>query len=231
MATISDLRSAIVSWTGTNTTVLPNATCDLFVNSAMAYLQRQHRFRGQEATTGDLTYTASSGSLTLASLSITDFIEETAVYLKDASQTTPSSQLTYVERIPRDEWVEKRIGRALVDQQYPQVALPGSDTINQFLYAIWDERIFLFPTPSTAQTLVIDYFALLPDLSDSNTSNFFSTRYPDVLRLGALAEAYEYLHEDERALVYRQRFEQAIQRAVSDDTRLRSSGGSKVRGA
>lgn len=231
MATISDLRTQLRDWTGTNSTILPNATCDAFVNHAMAIMQRAHRWRGQEATSASLTYGAGVGSITLASVSVTDFIEERALYLYDAAQSTPSSQLKYMKRVRRDEWVEHNFNiSATQDQQFPQTALPGAVPADTLLYALWDERIFILPSPSSALTLMLDYWAFLADLSDANTSNFFSTQYPDLLRLGGLAEAYEFLHEDLRAEGYRNKFQAALKTAVDHDQRLQSSGGSKVRG-
>ena len=66
-------------------------------------------------------------------------------------------------------------------------------------YTIQDSNIVLLPaTDSTLTTLEIFYYAKIPALSDTNTSNWLLTRAPDLYLYGSLVGAEMYLQNDER---------------------------------
>ena len=48
-------------------------------------------------------------------------------------------------------------------------------------YAIVDNTLELAPIPDTSYTLQLTYYGKIDALSDSNTTNFVSTGYPDAL--------------------------------------------------
>lgn len=228
MATLSDLRTVLQDWTGAGSTVLSTTITDACINGAIARMQQAHLWRGQEAVSSTLSFAALAASATLPS----DFIAEKAAYFYDSTQTTPSSQYTYLKRVDRDWWFET-FGRDSeeVDQQFPQVANPAATDVTDTRYAIWDDKLWLYPSPPSAVSVVLDYWGLLTDLTSGSDTNFFTTRYPHIVRMGALAEAYEFLHEDERATLYRAKFEQELARAILDDKTKAMSGGSRTRGA
>jgi len=227
MATLSDLRTVLQDWTGAGSTVLSTTITDACINGAIARMQQAHLWRGQEAVSASLSFAANAASASLPS----DFIAEKAAYFYDSTQTAPSSQYEVIKRVDRDWWFEQRTSDANTDQIFPQVADPGGDTETSTRYALWDDKLWLVPSPSSAVVVVLDYWALLTDLSSGSDSNFFTTRYPHIVRKGALAEAYDFLHEDERATLYRAQFEQELQRAILDDKTKAMSGGSRTRGA
>lgn len=55
-------------------------------------------------------------------------------------------------------------------------------------WAIIGSEIYLRPVPDAAYTVTLDYFATIPALSDSNTTNWVLTNYPDVYLFGGLAQ-------------------------------------------
>jgi hypothetical protein len=227
MATLDQLRSDLRTWTSThaNVNVLPDAICDECINAAISLCQEAHLWRGQETTSITLTYPAGVESIALPA----DFVTQKAVYLQSDSQTLP---LAYIERTRRDDFIraDSPVG-GVRDPEYPQVSPPGPAALGTN-YAIWMERLYLYPPPQSADaTLILDYWLRLPPLSDPATGNFFTTRYPHVVRYGALADAYCYLHEEERGATYRQMFEAMLTRVILDDKTLMLAGGSSSRGA
>jgi hypothetical protein len=58
------------------------------------------------------------------------------------------------------------------------------------------------PTPDTTYDGELTYYAKIPSLSDSNTSNWLLAYAPDLYLYGALVEAEPYLKNDERIAVW-----------------------------
>lgn len=56
-------------------------------------------------------------------------------------------------------------------------------------YALQGNEVRLVPAPDSTYTVEIDYFAKIPALSDSNTSNWLLTLAPDAYLYGTLLEA------------------------------------------
>ena len=227
MATLAQLRSDLRTWTSThvNVNVLPDAICDECINAAISLCQEAHLWRGQETTSITITYPAGVESIALPG----DFVSQKAVYQWVDSQSLP---LAYIERTRRDDFIraDSPVG-GVRDPEYPHVSPPALTTTGTN-YAIWTERLYLYPPPQAADvTLIVDYWKRLPPLADPATGNFFTTRYPHVVRYGALADAYSYLHEEERSGTYRQMFETMLARVILDDKTLMLAGGTMSRGA
>jgi hypothetical protein len=229
MATLAQLRSDLRTWTSThaNAAILPDAICDECINGAIGLMQEAHLWRGQESTSVTLTYPAAAESIQLPA----DFVSQKAVYqLTDATRIP----LAYIEKTRRDDFI--REGSSVAgprDADYPQIAPSDANLMTGILYAIWMELLYLYPPPAQDLTLVVDYWKRLPALTDGTvdqTQNFFTLRYPHVVRQGALADAYAYLQEDERSATYRALFEATLTRAILDDKTLMLAGGSTSRG-
>jgi hypothetical protein len=226
MATLAQLRSDLRTWTSThaNPAVLPDAICDECINATVGLMQEAHLWRGQESTSVTLTYPAAAESILLPA----DFVSQKAVYQLTGAERIP---LAYIEKTRRDDFI--REGSSVSgprDADYPQIAPSDANLMMGVLYAIWMELLYLYPPPAQDLTLVVDYWKRLPLLVDPITDNFFTQRYPHVVRQGALAEAYAYLQEDERSGTYRQLFEATLTRAILDDKTLMLAGGSTSRG-
>lgn len=228
MATLAQLRSDLRTWTSThaNPAVLPDAICDECINGAIGLMQEAHLWRGQETTSVTLTYPAGAESIQLPA----DFVSQKAVYQQTDAVRVP---LAYVEKTRRDDFIrEGSTGSGLRDVDYPQIAPSDANLMTGILYAIWQELLYLYPPPGAQDlTLVVDYWKRLPALVIGTfDDNFFTLRYPHVVRQGALADAYAYLQEDERSGTYRQLFEATLTRAILDDKTLMLAGGSTSRG-
>jgi hypothetical protein len=229
MATLGELRTDLRIWTAThkNVAVLPDLVCDECINAAIALMQEAHLFRGQETTSIPLPYAANTESIALPF----DFVAQRAVY-QQTQGGPPVPLLAYIEKTLRGEWLRaEQPSTGLRDPDYPSVAPPGAPLGWPVQYAIWRERLYLLPVPNADLQLVLDYYLRLPPLSDPVRANFFTMRYPHVVRYGGLADAYAYLHEEERAAAYRTFFEAMLARVILDDKNTMLAGGSAERGA
>ena len=84
----------------------------------------------------------------------------------------------------------------------------------------------LYPVPTTSYTAELTYYAKIPALSDSNTSNWLLASHPDVYLFGALKEAASYLEDEEQLQKYATLLEAALAEVrtayrVSNTTPLR----------
>jgi len=88
---------------------------------------------------------------------------------------------------------------------YPtSLAKPGSDieSIGGWAenIAVKGSTLTITPTPTEAQTLLLDYYAKFTPLSDSATTNWILTNHPDVYLYGSLKHIGVYVGADPRFL-------------------------------
>src|SRR5215468_3378082 len=135
MATLGGLRSDLRTWTATH------------ANPAVGLMQEAHLWRGMETTSVTLTYAASAESIALPA----DFVAQKALYQQDANAPAPIP-LAYIEKTLRDEFIrgEAPIG-GVRDPDYPQLAPISAVTTGMGArYAVWQERLYLYPAPTSA---------------------------------------------------------------------------------
>ena len=86
-------------------------------------------------------------------------------------------------------------------------------------FTISDGQFFFRPAPSTGD-VTIDYFASIPGLTVSNTTNWLMTKHPDLYLFGVCAQAEFYLVNDPRVALWKARTEELLgqinQAAVSE---------------
>ena len=71
-------------------------------------------------------------------------------------------------------------------------------------YTIIGSQIEVLATPDTSYTGQLTYYAKIPSLSNTNTSNWLLAYAPDLYLYGALLESAPYLKDDERLAVWGQ---------------------------
>lgn len=86
------------------------------------------------------------------------------------------------------------------------------------------EYLKFAPEPDSNTDLVGAYYKRLDALSDSNTTNWFITNAPDLLRNAALCEAAPYLADDERIALWEGKYQAAKARIERTDKREAFSG-------
>jgi hypothetical protein len=82
----------------------------------------------------------------------------------------------------------------------------------------------LFPTPDAEYTVEVVYFAKVPALSVSATTNWLLSAAPDVYLYGALTQSAPYLKDDQRAPVWAGLYQNAISSLNTASERSRYSG-------
>ena len=225
--TLTDLRQALRDYTAVGSTILTDAIVDECVNTALRDLLRSHAWRGQEYSM-EFTYTAGQEAEALPG----DFVVEKALSDKTVLTSAPSDRNRTIPRITRWRWLEGNPAIISRDPVFPQLADPSATpTLIDRAYYLWQDYLYVVPTPTVALTLTLDYYRLLPDLSTDQPTNAFTRLYPEVLRFGALANAYQFLHEEERAALWTQLYIGARDRAIRHDQQIATGNGPYDRGA
>lgn len=92
------------------------------------------------------------------------------------------------------------------------------------------EQLEVYPTPSGTFDVELLYFKDIPALSDSNTTNWLLTDYPDVYLYGALMQSAPYLDDDQRMQVWSTLYGNSVQAINQESKKSRYSGaGMRVR--
>lgn len=85
-------------------------------------------------------------------------------------------------------------------------------------------------TPDAGQhPYSLEYLAQIPALSDTNTTNWMLTRYPDVYLYASMLEAQPFLIDDARIEVWAGLYKQAITSLAGVDVRGRFRPGARMR--
>ena len=102
-----------------------------------------------------------------------------------------------------------------------------------YYYCHVDGQFELYPTPVEDTDFELLYYAKIPSLSASATTNWLLTNHPDVYLYGALLHSAPYLAEDARVAVWAQMYSAAVQNVNTASEKARYSGSGitlKVRG-
>jgi hypothetical protein len=82
----------------------------------------------------------------------------------------------------------------------------------------------LFPTPDEDTDFELLYYAKIPALSASNTTNWLLEYAPDIYLYGSLAHSAPYLAEDARIAVWAQMYSAAVSQLNAQSERVKNSG-------
>jgi len=83
-------------------------------------------------------------------------------------------------------------------------------------------EIQVYPAPDgTGYTGEVVYYAKIPPLTDSNTSNWLLDIAPDIYLYGTLVQSAPYLRDDERTGVWASLYKQGIEELIVSDQRTR----------
>lgn len=95
-------------------------------------------------------------------------------------------------------------------------------------YTTIGQQFQVVPTPDTSYEAELLYYAKIPALSDSATTNWLLTESPDIYLYGALIQSAPYLKEDERINVWAGLYQRLIDDMMLADERARI-GSSKLK--
>lgn len=115
------------------------------------------------------------------------------------------------------------------EQVTPQYLFDLSSTVagSPYYFAITDGQIFFRPVPTSA-LLTIDYYADIPALSPTNTTNWLLTAHPDLYLMASLMQAEFYLWDDKRIPLIKSRVEEIFAQIEQDTAATRYGGRTLV---
>ncbi len=119
----------------------------------------------------------------------------------------------------------ERILRYLTPERFAEIAASKTAETPNW-YTIIGGELRLGPTPDSGSSYTGElwYYAKVPALSDSNTSNWLLAAKPDIYLYGALVEAAPYLLGDERLPLWFSMFQGALNGLMFQDKRARVGG-------
>lgn len=93
-----------------------------------------------------------------------------------------------------------------------------------FAYTVIDGSFEIIPAPTSSTDYSIVYYAKIPALTDSNTTNWLLTKSPDLYLYSALLEASPYLKDDDRVQIWGTARQQVMDAMMLESERsMRSS--------
>lgn len=94
-------------------------------------------------------------------------------------------------------------------------------------YTITAGEIEVFPVPDGTYTSELYYYADIPTLSDSATSNWVLQYHPDAYLYSALKHSAPFLVEDQRLTVWAALYQAGIDRINEDSERVKAGGSGR----
>ena len=92
-------------------------------------------------------------------------------------------------------------------------------------YTIVGSQLEVIPVVGDDTEIEMAYYAKIPALSDSNTTNWLLTEWPDLYLYGTLVHAAPYLREDDRIATWKGLADQLTEEIRLSDERAKYSGG------
>ena len=104
---------------------------------------------------------------------------------------------------------------------FADVLYPQSGLESQYYYLSGDR---IYTAPSDQATLTLRYYAKLPTLSQDNPTNWLFARFPNAYFFGSLVEAYMANQEEDRAALWRARYNEVDELLTQNDASRRFVG-------
>ncbi len=136
--------------------------------------------------------------------------------------TVPSDYIAlkhaYIDGSPT-QWLERKSAEWIY-QYYPTRAADAKPC-----YIAREGDNFIFgPYPDSGYNVKGVYYKKITDLSDANPTNWFLTNAPDLLLFAALSEAESYIMNDERILIWENKYQMVRSQIQSEDDRENNAG-------
>lgn len=101
----------------------------------------------------------------------------------------------------------------------------ANDTGQPEAYTVEGEELVLAPTPDGEYTLTLTYSQHVPALTETNTTNWLLSLFPDLYLWGALTRAEAFLKDDERVNLWKSAEDEAMAEAIRYANRRRHGPG------
>ena len=96
-------------------------------------------------------------------------------------------------------------------------------------FGVVGNQVRVHPSPDTGYTCELVYYAQIPALSGTNTTNWLLTSSPDAYLYGALSQSAPYLKDDERIAVWASLYTSALESIKNADIKSNGAGLMKSR--
>jgi len=199
ISTYSELKTAVANWLmrGSDTDFATYVPDLIMLGENRIY--RELRIRAMETA---LNSTIASGTVSVPS----GYVELKYAYI-DAS---PVQHLTRKSA----QWIM---------ENYPTRSSDGQPS-----FIARDVDSFIFgPYPDSSYTVKGTYYKRLDALSNSNTTNWFTSNAPDLLLFASLAEAEPFLQNDERVTLWEAKY-QSVKKMLQMQEKQEQFSGSPL---
>jgi hypothetical protein len=178
---LPDARTALREATGEDEDTLPDATCDVHLNMSLRALLDTYAFREKEVTA---TFNTGVGQQNYEMPDPYDALRQISIF------DSNSNESHRVDPMSVDEWTQKFIDT--VDAR----GFPTRYVRESCLFRLW-------PVPDQAYRMVIKYWGILADLSNTKQSiDIPAVWWPAILD-GGIVNVFKYKQGDvERAAAY-----------------------------
>lgn len=113
-------------------------------------------------------------------------------------------------------------------EQAAEERLKYSVANQPLMFTMVGQQFQVIPPPNTSYSAELLYYAKIPALSDSNTTNWLLSESPDIYLYGALVQSSPYLKEDERVGTWAGLYQRFVDDMMLADERARI-GSSKLK--
>lgn len=133
--------------------------------------------------------------------------------------------------VPADFWqlrsmyidADPRVPLQQVSPSTLRSEYPWQTTGKPQVFAIIDEQFVFGPAPDGTYSVKIDYYATIPALGASQSTNWLLTNHPDIYLYGTLLQAEAYLWNDDRLGVWKAALDEAIAELMESGRRKHTS--------
>ena len=94
-------------------------------------------------------------------------------------------------------------------------------------YALTQGEIEVYPTPDGTYNLEMNYYAKIPALTTSNTTNWVLDNYPDAYLYGSLVHSAPFLGEDARMTTWAALFQSALNGIMAESEQAKFGGSGR----
>lgn len=155
----------------------------------------------------------------LAEIRLKSVIDLRVLELTTDLSTTPSDATIPLPtdfKSPIALWIADINPQEQLGQLLPQ-SMPYNTTPNRPQYWCIDDHTIRFQCPANNTYPIKFRYSQLFELSDTNTTNYVLTDFPDVYLFGALFEAADYTQDNDNAGKWNAKFMDAVQRCNNQE--------------
>ena len=149
---------------------------------------------------------------------------------KQEKRVTTSADERY-ENLPSD-WLEIKLVALTTGKMLQAVPMTKMSELRAASNAAGEPRYIrmtadqleFYPTPSAATDISMLYYARIPALSDTDTTNWLLADAPDVLLYGALMHSAPYLTDDNRTAVWGSLYQSGVEKLNLESQKGQTAG-------